>query len=206
MLQRFAIVFMLLAIAGGTASAQDLEKPRPRQGYYAAGGLHASLQHNRDEGKSRGIWRGYTMSLRLGQLLTERFGLGFQLDIGGGSRKGETSSTIGLGLGGQMVLAPNLALHAVVGLGVVSITETVRDEEELRGTYGSAYTIGLTYDWFPRTCATGGWAITPALQLRALPGDPIDSYTATLGLELTWWTGLPRNQLDLPPSSAFQKD
>jgi hypothetical protein len=205
-MRRLVTSMLVLLALTGVARAQDLEAPRPRQGYYAAGGLHASLQHNRDDDGSLGTFRGSALSLRLGQLLTPRFGLGFQLDLGGGSHGDDTASTIGLGLGGQVVLAPNLALHAVVGLGVVSITEKVGAEEELRGSYGSAYTVGLTYDWFPRPCSSGGWAITPALQLRALPGDPIDSYTATIGVEITWWTGLPRNQLDLPPDRAFTRD
>jgi hypothetical protein len=26
-----------------------------------------------------------------------------------------------------------------------------------------------------------------------------------IGVQLSYWTGLPRNQLDLPPSEAFQR-
>lgn len=205
-MRRLAIAILLLAATAGAARAQDLETPRSRQGYYIGGGAHASLQHNRDDDGSLGLWRGYTMAFRMGQLLTRRFGLGFAFDVGSGSHDDDTSSTIGLGLTGQLVLAGDLALHAGVGLGVVSITEKVGEEEELRGSYGSAYTVGLTYDWFVRPCWTGGIALTPTLQLRALPGDPIDSYTMMLGLEITRWTGLPRNQLDLPPDQAFRRD
>ena len=203
---RVLVALLVLLALSGVARAQDLEAPRSRQGYYIGGGLHLSLQHNRDDDGSLGNFRGSAMAFRMGQLLTERFGLGFALDIGGGTHDDDTSSTIGLGLAGQMVLAGNLALHAGLGLGVVSITEKVGDEEELRGTYGSAYTLGLTYDWFIRPCWTGGIALTPTLQLRALPGDPIDSYTMMFGLEITRWTGLPRNQLDLPPDQAFRRE
>jgi hypothetical protein len=203
---RLVTIALVLLALGGVARAQDLEAPRSRQGYYIGGGLHASLQHNRDDDGSLGTYRGYATAFRMGQLLTPRLGLGFALDLGGGTHEDDTVSTIGLGLAGQLVLAENLALHAGVGLGVVSLTEKVGDDEELRGSYGSAYTVGLTYDWFIRPCWTGGIALTPTLQVRALPGDPIDSYTLMFGLEITRWTGLPRNQLDLPPDQAFRKD
>ena len=203
---RLLTALLVLVALCGVARAQDLEAPRSRQGYYIGGGLHGSVQHNRDDDGSLGMYRGYAMAFRMGQLLTPRFGLGFAFDVGAGTHDDDTSSTIGLGHAGQVVLARNLAQHAGVGLGVVSITEKVGDDEELRGTYGSAYTVGLTYDWFIRPCWTGGIALTPTLQLRALPGDPIDSYAMMFGLEITRWTGLPRNQLDLPPSQAFGRD
>lgn len=205
---RTAMLVVALLFAGArTAGAQELEEPRPRQGYYVAGGLLAAVQHIDDDGDKLGFWPGYTVTVRLGQLFTRRFGLGFQLDVGSGSREGERSSLIGLGLGGQMVLVGNLSLHGVVGLGVVSATRTRHDEEEVRGAYGAAYTLGLSYDWFPWARGrSGGWAVTPMLLARALPGDPLTSYAGMFGLEVTWWSGLPKNQLDLPIEQAFERE
>ena len=198
----------LAAVAGARpAAAQELEPPRPRQGYYVAAGLLGSVQHITDDGDRLGFWPGPAFSLRLGQLLTRRYGLGFQLDLAGGSKGGETSSAIGLGVGGQMVLVGNLALHAVLGLGVVSATRTDGNEEELRGAYGAAYTLGLSWDFIPRDCAqSGGWALTPLVLARAVPGDPLTAWSGMLGMEVTWWSGLPRNQQEIPLERAFERE
>jgi hypothetical protein len=192
----------LLALAG-TARAQELTKPRQRQGYYVAGGLHAALSYNRDEGDSLGPWSGYGTTIRVGQLLTPRLGLGIQLDVSGASGDGKTASLIGLGVAGQVEIARNLALHAGVGLGVISLDDP--EEDELSGGYGAAYTLALTYDWFPGSRRSGGWAITPGVRARAVPSDSIDAFAVLVGVEISWWTGLPRNQLALPDSEAYAR-
>jgi hypothetical protein len=42
------------------------------------------------------------------------------------------------------------------------------------------------------------------VRARFDPGDTL-ALIGTVGIELSWWTGLPRNQLDLPPADAFQR-
>ncbi len=190
----------LVSIAS-TARAQDLQEPRERQGYYVAGGMHAALNYNRDEGEGLGPWPGYGTTIRLGQMLTRRLGLGLQIDTAGVSGDGVTASLLGLGVSGQVEIARNLALHAGIGLGVLSVDDP--DEDELSGGYGAAYSLALTYDWFPVTRRTGGWAFTPGLRLRAVPSDTIDAFGLMLGLEISYWSGLPRNQLALPDSEAY---
>ena len=71
------------------------------------------------------------------------------------------------------------------------------------GGYGAAYTLALTYDWFLGNRRTGGWALTPGLRLRAVPSETVDAFAAWLGLEICYWSGLPRNQLALPDSEAY---
>jgi opacity protein-like surface antigen len=185
------------------AQAQDLEEPRERQGYYVAGGLHAALNYNNDDGKDLGPWPGSGITIRLGQMLTRRLGLGMQIDTAGVSGDGATASLLGFGMAGQFEIATNLALHAGIGLGVLSVDDP--EEDELSGGYGAAYSLALTYDWFPVTRRTGGWAFTPGLRLRAVPSDSIDAFGVMLGLEITYWSGLPRNQLALPDSEAYSR-
>ena len=134
-------------------------------------------------------------------MLTRRLGLGLQIDVSGASGDGQTASIIGLGVAGQLEVARNLALHAGIGLGILSIDDPA--EDELRGGYGAAYTLALTYDWFPGSRRSGGWAITPGVRLRAVPSDTIDAFAVLAGLELSYWTGLPKNQLALPDSEAY---
>jgi len=188
-------------LTAGRAQAQDLEEPRERQGYFVAGGMHAALNYNRDEGKGLGPWPGFGTTIRLGQMLTRRLGVGLQIDTSGVSGDGVTASLLGFGLGGQVEIARNLALHAGIGLGVLSVDDP--EEDELSGGYGAAYSLALTYDWFPVTRRTGGWAFTPGLRLRAVPSNTIDAFGLMLGLEITYWSGLPRNQLALPDSEAY---
>lgn len=192
-----------VCLLSGTARAQELSEPRQRQGYYVAGGLHAALAYNRDDGDGLGPWTGYGTTIRVGQLLTRRLGLGMQIDVSGASGDGQTSSLVGLGLGGQVEIARNLALHAGIGFGVISLDDPA--EDEVQGGYGAAYSLAVTYDWFPGNRRSGGWAITPGLRLRAVPSDTVDAFAVLAGVEVSYWTGLPRNQLALPDSEAYQR-
>jgi hypothetical protein len=84
------------------------------------------------------------------------------------------------------------------------------DDDELndglRGSAGGGYFLGLGYDWFPqRARLTGGLALSPVFQIRIIPGDPVSAFTGILGVEVGWWTGLSRNQLELPESEAYKK-
>ena len=81
-------------------------------------GVHAAVQYTREDGDGLGPWSGWASTIRLGQLLTPRLGLGLAIDFGSTSGDGQTASLVGLGLAGQVELIENLALHAGVGLGV----------------------------------------------------------------------------------------
>lgn len=198
-----AVIAALTVLAGARpASSQELESPRPRQGYYVAFGFNAVVSENRDSGKGLGLWPGAGGAFRVGQLLSHRFGLGLELDSGGGSKDGRSFSLFGLGVEGQMEVVTNLALHAGVGFGVVSL-DPEKAGDDPRGSYGGAFTVGATYDYFLWPHATGGWAVTPGLWLRALPGDPVTSYSAFLGVSVSYWTGLSKDHLELPPARAF---
>jgi opacity protein-like surface antigen len=190
-----------LVLGAAAAQAQKLEEPRSRQGYYVAGGMHAALSFNNDEGEELGPWGGYGTTIRFGQMLTSRLGLGLQIDVSGASGDGRTASLMGFGLSGQAEIARNLALHLGLGLGVATLDNP--DEDETSGGYGAAYTVALTYDWFLGDRRTGGWALTPGVRLRAVPSETVDAFAALAGLEISWWSGLPKHQLALPDSEAY---
>jgi opacity protein-like surface antigen len=192
---------LLVLGAAAAAHAQKLEEPRSRQGYYVAGGMHAALSFSNDEGEELGPWGGYGTTIRLGQMITNRLGLGMQIDVSGASGDGRTSSLMGFGVSGQAEIARNLAVHLGIGLGVVSVNDP--DVDETSGGYGAAYSLALTYDWFLGNRRTGGWAITPGIRLRAVPNETVDGYAALAGLEISWWSGLPKHQLQLPDSEAY---
>jgi opacity protein-like surface antigen len=190
--------------AAASARAQHLDEPRARQGYFVAAGLHAAVTMNNNDGDELGPWTGYGTTIRVGQMLTPRLGLGLNLDIAGAKGDGQTASIVGLGVAGQVEVVRNLALHAGIGFGVTSIDNPELDE--LDGGYGAAYSLALTYDWFMGHRLSGGWAITPGIRARAMPSDTIDSFTVLAGVEISYWSGLPRNQLSLPENEAYKGD
>jgi hypothetical protein len=203
----------LLGIAARPARAADgvapviLEPPRHRQGYYLSFGQQALFTNNWDHGDSLGTWVGTGTTLRMGQLLTRRFGLGLQIDFGGAKNGPESATTFGLSMAAQWELVRHLAVHGGVGLGVVSLSDSRDPDAPLRGAVGAGYFLGASYDWFPwKRRLTGGLAFAPMAQARLIPGETVTSVIFLTGVEITWWTGLPRNQLDLPVSEAYKKE
>jgi hypothetical protein len=190
-----------IGLSVGSARGDDLQAPRPRQGYYVAGGAHAALQYAREDDDSPGAQAGWASTVRLGQLLTSRLGLGLAIDLSGASGDDQSAQVAGVGVTGQIELARNLALHAGVGFGVVILS--VAGDDETKGGYGASYTLGVSYDWFGTRRRSGGLALSPTLLLRAVPGDGADAFAAFAGLEVTYWTGLPKNQLALPDAEAY---
>jgi len=197
-----ALAAWIAAAAPPAAADGLLEAPRNRQGYYLSLGGRATISYGREDGESIGPYNGFTTAIRLGQMITRKLGAGLSIDAGGASGDGETTTLFGLGLAGQVELATNLAVHASVGLGVVSIDDP--DEDELRGAVGAAYSLGASYDWFPFSKGSGGFAITPTLMVRAVPSTDVDAFMVFFGVDLSYWSGLPKNQLDLPPDKAFR--
>jgi hypothetical protein len=201
-----ATLLLLVSAIATTAGAQTLEPPRPRQGYYLGAGLLSGAAHNWKKGDSLGTWRGSTFNLRLGQLLTRRLGLGLQLSFGNSASGAQHAGAFGLGLETHFEIARHLAAHAGVGLGVLQLSDDREKDEPLQGTVGAEYTLAISYAWYPfHGRPSGGFSLTPTLQSRFLPGTSAAGVAVLLGLEVGWWTGLPRNQLDLPPGEAFQK-
>lgn len=197
-----------LFAAPQSAHAQDLETPRRRQGYYLAAGYAMGATKNADDGNDLGVGAGGLFAIRLGQMLTPRFGLGLMVNSFGSAANKTHSKSAGstLGLEGQVELATNLALHGQVGLAFLQNTNDDKLQKDRLGGYGAMYGLDLSYEWFPRTGNdSGGFALTPTFSLRALPTDSANTFGAFLGLQIAWWTGLPKNQLILPDADAYKK-
>lgn len=209
-LRRLAVGLVLAAVTWAAtavpARAQLLEPPRGRQGYYFALGYQLALSQAWEDRESWRVWPGTALTFRLGQLITRRFGLGLQISPPGRTRgQGQTAAFGGLELEAQWEVAHNLAITAGVGIDVVSLSSNDGRDKTTRGTVGSGYTLGLAYDWFFTHRLTGGWAATPIAQVRFVPGNTAAALIGLVGVQLSYWTGLPRNQLELPPGEGFQK-
>src|SRR6266700_2594034 len=68
-----------------------------------------------------------------------------------------------------------------------------------------AIALGVAYDQFVgQKRLTGGLALTPVIEARLIPGNDTTGVIMFAGVDLTYWTGLPLNQLDLPPGEAWR--
>ena len=195
---RWRQVLVAAALALGAARgarAQTLRAPEARQGFYVSAGAGATALATRDKGESDGTATGLALTLHLGEMLTDRWGLGLAIEEGGASGQGITRSIGGLTLEAQARLWRHLAARAGAGLGAASAKDPARVGDETHGTYGSLLTAGLSYDAFFTSPRSGGWAITPACGLRAVPGGDVSSIAGVFTLSITWWSGLPAREL-----------
>jgi len=194
------VLVALFAARPKPAQAQNLEEPRARQGFwlgFGATGVGAQLV---EKGKLIGIYPGGAFSFRVGQLLTRRLGVGFSFDYAYIRKNGNVGGLEGLAIEVNANLWRNLSVHSGAGFGVVTLTDQNSEDKTLRGGAGSYYLAGVSYDFFPlRKRLTGGWALTPTINFRAMPDGNIHSYTLFAGLQVIRWSGLSDNMLNLPP-------
>lgn len=192
-------VTIATAILAAPAAAAELSAGAARQGYYLAFGAGGALAYSRDHELGRHEPRGGVFAVRAGQMASERLGFGVQVDGGLLADERWRDTTTGLTLTGQLVLWRHLAAHAGVGLGVVQAEDRSGREKERKGAGPAYYTAALSYDFFPwYDAGSGGLALTPSLQLRHFPGDSFRSTIFSVGLEVVYWFGLHRRELDSP--------
>jgi hypothetical protein len=192
-------------LTGSTARANEderprLEEPRSRQGYWIGVGMSGLVLQAWEKGRSLGVYNGYTGTFRIGQLLSERLGLGLVIEypssVGRGSDKG---SLYGLTLEGSCLLWRNLSVHAGFGLGVVLLKNSQALDPSTRSGGGSYALLGASYDLFPlKARRTGGWAVTPTVDLHGSADGDIRFLAVLAGVQVTWWSGLPDSMLQLP--------
>ncbi len=191
-----ALVIVGLALAAGRdVRAQTLRAPEARQGFYVSAGAGAIAVAAWDKGKPDPTAAGPTFTIALGEMLTDRWGLGLAIDDGSASRRGVTTGLGGLTLEAQARLWRHLAAHAGIGVGGATAKDPARVGDETHGTYGMLVTAGLRDDLFFTRRASGGWALTPGCGLRAVPGGDVGSIAAVCTVSLSWWSGLPAREL-----------
>jgi len=211
---RMIAAVLVLALAMGctrAAFAQDagdsrslLEIPRARQGYWIGFGYYGIGSNLVEEGHNRGVYSGSGYTFRIGQLITERLGLGLTYvaagSLFGGIKKGNDKGGLGgLILEGSGTIWRNLSIHTGLGVGYVYTKDLTAFDKSLRGGGGSYFLLGTSYDFFPwRKRLTGGWAITPTLDFNVSPDGNIKAYTLFAGVQVVRWSGLPNNMLVLP--------
>jgi hypothetical protein len=200
------LVSTLLAIASRPAQAQELEEPRRRQGYYLSFGLYGAATQAIEKGNSLGPWIGFGQALRAGQLITRRFSMGIAIESAATQGDGQKGTVASLALEAGFAVHGNLALRGGAGFGVLQLKNPNDPTESAsRGAAGSWFALGASYDLFVgQKRLTGGLAVTPVVEARYLPGSDTKGIVMFIGFDLSYWTGLPLNQLSLPPSEAWR--
>ena len=118
----------------------------------------------------------------------------------GSIQKGSDQGHIlGLTMEGSCTLWRYLSIHSGFGVSAVYVSDKKALDTSLRGGGGTYLLLGTSYDFFPwRNRLTGGWSITPSVDLRVMPDGNIHALAILAGAQIMWWSGLPHNMLDLP--------
>ncbi len=208
------IALLVVVLASSPALAQEqaqeppkervLVKPSPRLGHYIALGGHFIGGVIDDEDRElRGPAMGWGLSLRLGERMTNWLDLGIRFSYA--RMGGDDPWTFGhLMITSQLYVHEQLFAH--VGVGAGSSGGKDPDDRGLsRGSYSAAYTAGLGYNLYLSDAdRNGGFITTPTVTLEYHPDSEFANVAVMLGIEISYWGGVSRNQLDLPIEEAFE--
>lgn len=219
------LALVLLLVTAGPAQAQDesqdgeveLLKPRARQGYYLGGGPRVlTLAVDDEDFGGLGGMLGFGGSLRFGQKVLDWLGLGlmFTGGVAGNEDWGFSGGGLLLEVQAQPWVETDLAFRfgiGVSGFGVSRADANAETDDDPSGTVGAMYLLAFSYELFPfyeaEKYESGGLAFSFFVEGQITPGlGGLTSYGASIGIELTWWSGLSRNKLDLPVDAAFIDD
>jgi hypothetical protein len=182
-----------------------LEKPSPHQGHYIALGLHGTLGYvnDRDRG-GRGPALGQGFSLRLGEAVTGWLDLGIALAYG--SVRGDDPWSFGrLGVHAQVYPIEHYFVHGGFGFGVAG-GDDPEDPGFSRFRFGDVYTAGAGRNIYLTDSKTsGGWIVSPTITAEYGRDDQFPNSVLWVGVEISHWWGIPRNQLDLDFDKAYYK-
>lgn len=190
------------------ASAQQLEEPRDHQGYYIAlGGYGDAVFVNEDKNGWRDPWLGGSGDLRLGEAIFDWFDLGIGIGVGSTVEEGYRAIIGHLSLETQFRPLEPLFVRLGIGMGFADVSRTEKGLEEVIGRFGADFTVAIGYDFFPgKEGQSGGFAISPVVGFRAGPANLTSTYAVFVGIEISFWTGLSKDQLNLPMEEAYRKE
>jgi hypothetical protein len=192
--------------ATGSPSVQ-LEHPKPNQGHFIAVGLHGLSAMAFDESRgTRAPTFGQGVSLRLGESVTDWLSLSLAFALGStyGERR-DSLSLVRFGITSQWYLDPRWFVQA--GFGATSGQgRDPADYDVSRSRYGDVYLTGLGRDFYLSDASrSGGWVLTPMLTAEVGPDSRLTTTALWLGVEVSWWSGLSRDKLDLPTPQAYSR-
>ncbi len=185
-------------------AASVLSKPSPHQGHFIALGLHAvgAFANDRDRGR-RGPNLGEGYSLRVGERITDWLDLG--LSIGVANIGGKNPWTLGhFGIHAQYYPVEHWFVHGGFGFGAGG-GDDPEDPAFSRGRFGDSYHAGVGHNiYLGDKERSGGWILTPVMTGEYGRDNQFPTTSLSFGLEISYWTGIPRNQLELDFDKAYK--
>lgn len=186
-----------------------LERPGPDQGYYLTAGLNFATSNVVDEGDSLPTLLGWGLTIHVGQSVVSWMDLGLVIDIVRTSGDLERSSSLN-GLGFEWSIRPYEPLIFRLGasFGIANTTAPTNSDND-GFAFGALVGVTAGYSFFPThdPGETGSFAITPTVSFKGVQPFSSDSaYVTMVGVEFTWWSGLPNRMLDLSLEEAFPTD
>lgn len=193
-----AAVALVLLLVSPRAFAQDLEDPAARQGYWIGAGYSQGGAWIWEDGRRNGFYRGGApLTLRVGEQLSSRFGLGLVVEYAAIARDQDKGGFGVVAMETTYRIWRHLAANLGAGFGFGMLRDDATKDKKLRGSAGAAVLLGVSYDFFPwRNRLSGGWAITPTIDARYMNED-FEVLACVAGLKVTYWSGRPRHQLRL---------
>jgi hypothetical protein len=148
---------------------------------------------------------GLGFSLRLGEALTDYLDLGISFALG--STNGDADDTLTFGrftVHSQWYLDQHW--YALVAAGAASAAGKDPLAPTLdRGRDGDVYVAGVGVNLCPSDPGhSGGWVLSPVLSVDVGPARDFTTTSVWLGLEVSYWTGLTNDKLDLPIDAAYE--
>lgn len=183
-----------------------LEPPRPSQGHYVGLMLAGVTAMAWDDDRGyRAPSFGVVGNLRLGQSVTRWLDLGIVFSFGQTFGDPARSLKYG-GLRVQAQLYPVSRVFVRTGFGFLSAKgQDPNDDAFVRRSFGSVLELGIGAHLFlSDRNESGGWVLSPVFSAEVGPDPGLTTLTLALGLELSWWSGLRRDQLDLPIDRAYE--
>jgi hypothetical protein len=166
----------------------ELEEPEPTQGHFIALGFHGigAMAFDADRG-TRDPTLGQAVSLRLGESVTDWLTLSLAFAIGSTSGEPRDSLTLGrFGITSQWYFTDRWFIQA--GFGALYAQGPDPEDHDISdGTQ------------------SGGWVLTPMLSADVGPDSDFTTTSLSIGIELSYWTGLARDKLKLPTPKAYAK-
>jgi hypothetical protein len=190
----------------GAPPEASLVVPKPSQGYFLALGLHGTSALAFDHHRStRSPTFGAGFSLRVGEALTDWLDLSLAFAMAQTEGAAKDRLTYGrFGIHSQWYVWQEWFVQA--GLGATSGRgPDPEDLERQRGRYGDVYWAGIGKNlYLSDGHESGGWVLTPAVALEVGPDKVFTTTGLWLGVEISFWSGLSRDKLELPVSEAYE--
>lgn len=191
--------------SGSADEAIKLQKPFARQGEFFALGAHVGLATADDDDYG---WRkpsmGPAFTLRLGEAIVDYADIG--IEFGLGLHGGEEKLTSGrIVAHGRLYPLRDLFIQGGFGFGFAGGPDP-EDDAFKRFRYGDVYVLGVgTNLYLGDENKSGGPVASPVMTLEVGPDRELTTAVLWLGVELSYFAGLRRTQLDLPIDDAYQR-